>query len=158
MAEAVRKNVFARGLKQPLRAARRPADQVAARLKEAALGRLGLARKAGAVVAGFAKVEAAIAQRELAGVMIASDAAEDGRRKIDQALCRRFGESAAWPLLRLFGSAELGLAMGRPNVIHAAVLQGPAGRSFVEAAIRLQRYEGVGDGRCATYGRTSRRI
>ena len=36
--------------------------------------------------------------------------------------------------------------MGRPNVIHAAVLQGPAGRSFVEAAIRLQRYEGVGDG------------
>ena len=57
-----------------------------------------------------------------------------------------FGEAAPMPVLRFFASAELGLAMGRTNVIHAAVLQGPSGRSFVEAAIRFQRYEGVADG------------
>ena len=50
------------------------------------------------------------------------------------------------PHFRCFQAAELGLAMGRPNVIHAAVLQSPAGRSFVEAANRLQRYDGAGDG------------
>jgi predicted RNA-binding protein YlxR (DUF448 family) len=147
VAEAVRKNVFQRGLKQPVRPAADLADQVAARLKEAALGRLGLARRARAAVAGFAKVEAAIAHEKLAAVLAATEAADDGLRKIDQALRRRFGDTVAVPVFRLFKAAELGLAMGRPDVIHAAVLQGPTGRSFVGAAIRLQRYEDAGDGR-----------
>ena len=149
VAQAVKKNVFPRGLKQPVRPADDLADQVAARLREAALGRLGLARRAGEAVAGFAKTEAAIAHAELAAVLTARDAAEDGERKMHQAMRRRFGDGAPFPVLRLFDSAEIGLAMGRPDVIHAAVLQGPAGRSFVEAAIRLQRYEGI-----ATDGRT----
>jgi predicted RNA-binding protein YlxR (DUF448 family) len=146
VAGAVKKNAFARGLKQPVTPAADLPDQVAARLKEAALGRLGLARKAGAVVAGCAKVEAAVAKDKLAAIIFAAEAAEDGRRKIGQALRRRFGPDPAVPVIRLFGAAELGLAMGRGDVIHAAVLQGPAGKSFVEAAIRLQRYESVGDG------------
>jgi hypothetical protein len=146
VAEALKKNVLQRGLKRPVRPAGDLADQVAARLRQAALGRLGLARRAGAVVAGFAKVEAAIAKEELVAVLAASDAAEDGLRKMRQVLRRRFGDDVPVPVIRLFDAAELGLAMGRPDVIHAAVLQSPAGRSFVEAAIRLQRYEGAGDG------------
>ena len=35
----------------------------------------------------------------------------------------------------------------RSHVIHAAVLQGPAGRSFKDAAIRLLRYEGMAERR-----------
>ena len=147
VAEAVKRNVFQRGLSRPLLPAADLADQVANRLREVALGRLGLARKAGAVLAGFAKVEAAIGHERLAAVVLAADAAADAERKIEQALHRSFGAAAPLPVLRLFGSEELGLAMGRPNVIHAAVLQAPAGVSFVEAAIRLQRYEGAGDGR-----------
>ena len=146
VAEAVKKNVFARGLKMPLSPSPDLPDQVAARLRDAALGRLGLARKAGDAVAGFAKVEAAVASGAIAALLIAADAAEDSRRKMEQALRRRFGARPELPVIRLFNSAELGLAIGRPSVIHAAVLQSPAGRSFVEAAIRLQRYEGVGDG------------
>lgn len=155
VAEAVRKNVFQRGLKRPVRPAVDLADQVAARLRETALGRLGLARRARAVVAGFAKVEAAIAREELAAVLAATDAADDGLRKVGQALRRRYGEAAAVPVLRLFNAAELGLAMGRADVIHAAVLQGPAGKSFVGAAIRLQRYEDAGDGRTGKCGKTA---
>jgi ribosomal protein L7Ae-like RNA K-turn-binding protein len=143
--QAVRKNVFARGLKTDARPPADLAEEVAKRLREAALGRLGLARKAGAVVAGFAKVEAAIGHEDLAGVLVASDAAEDGRRKMDQALRRRYGDAAKPALIEQFDAAELGLAIGRSNVIHAAVLQSPAGRSFVDAVIRLQRYESVGD-------------
>ena len=146
VAEAVKRNVFQRGLGQPVTLPANLPDQVATRLKEVALGRLGLARKAGAILAGFAKVEAAIGHERLQAVLLAADAAEDGERKIAQALYRRFGDKAPLPVLRLFGSEELSLAMGRPNVIHAAVLQGPAGMSFVDAAIRLQRYEGAGDG------------
>ena len=144
IAEAVRKNVFARGLKAPVKAADALPDDVARGLREAALGRLGLARKAGAVLAGFAKVEAAVGRGELAGILIAKDAAEDGRRKMDGAVRRRFGD-ARLPVIDLFDAVELSLALGLPNVIHAAVLQSPAGRSFMAAAFRLQRYEGVGD-------------
>jgi predicted RNA-binding protein YlxR (DUF448 family) len=147
VAEAVKRNVFTRALHRQLSPSADLPDQVAARLKEPALGRLGLARKARAVLAGFAKVEAAIASEPLAAVLLAADAAEDGGRKIAQALHRRFGGEVPIPVLRLFGSEELSLAMGRPNVIHAAVLQGPAGNSFVEAATRLQRYEGAEGGR-----------
>jgi uncharacterized protein len=145
--QALGKNVFPRGLKQPVRPAEDLADKVANLLRQAALGRLGLARRARAAVAGFAKVEAAIGRDELAALLAASDAAPDGERKIGQAMRRRFGDALPIPVIRLFDSAELGLAMGRPDVIHAAVLQGPSGRSFVEAAIRLQRYESAGDGR-----------
>jgi predicted RNA-binding protein YlxR (DUF448 family) len=146
VAEAVKRNVFQRALEQPLKPPPDLADQVAVRLREAALGRLGLARKAGAAIAGFSQVEAAIGHDRLLAILMASDAAGDGERKIGQALRRRFGGDSPLPVLRLFASEELGLALGRPNVIHAAVLQGPAGGSFMEAAIRLQRYDGVGDG------------
>jgi uncharacterized protein len=144
--EAVRKNVFARSLKAPVRAAADLPDQVAARLRDTALGRLGLARRAGVALAGFAKVEAALASEQVAALISASDGADDGRRKIEQAVFRLHGGAPPFPRIGLFSGAELGLAMGLPNVIHAAVLQSPAGKSFVEAAIRLQRYEGVGDG------------
>ncbi|HWT30513.1 MAG TPA: hypothetical protein VN240_05730, partial [Propylenella sp.] len=65
-------------------------------------------------------------------------------RKVAQALRRRSGINAAVPVFRHFTAADLGLAIGRPDVIHAAVLQSPAGNSFVEAARRFQRYEGIG--------------
>jgi hypothetical protein len=140
------KNVFARGLKRPVSPAADLADQVAVQLRKTALGRLGLARKAGAVVTGFAKVEATLAAKDVAALVIAVEAAEDGRRKIEQALRRRFGEGDWPPVFRCFASAELDLATGGAHVIHAAVLHGPAGRGFVEAADRLRRYQGAGGG------------
>lgn len=143
--EAVRRNVFARSLKQAVKPSADLADQVALRLRETALGRLGLARKAGAVAAGFSKTESAIAGGDLVALIIAADAADDGRRKIEAAL-RRGAQHLTLPVLRRFTAAELGLALGRAGVIHAAVLQSPAGRSFLEAADRLQRYEGIGPG------------
>jgi predicted RNA-binding protein YlxR (DUF448 family) len=144
--DAVKRNVFARGLRREVRPAADLAEEVAVRLREAALGRLGLARKAGMALAGFVKVEATLAKNNPAALIIAADAAEDGRRKMQQTLNRRPAGAAPIPLFRCFQAAELGLAMGRPDVIHAAVLQSPAGRSFVEAANRLQRYDSAGDG------------
>jgi len=143
VAEAVKRNAFSRGLKRETRPSADLPAEVEARLREQALGRLGLARKAGAVLAGFAKVEAGIAGDRLSALLVASDAAEDGVRKMMQAVRRRFGETAPFHVIRLFSAAELGLAIGRADVIHAAVLQGPAGISFAEAAVRLRRYSGA---------------
>ena len=144
VATAVKRNVFARGLKHPVKPAAGLADTVAGQLRQTALGRLGLARRAGAAIAGFSKVEAAVGHDDIEALLIASEAAEDGRRKMLQTLRRRFGNAGDRPVFRLFTAAEIGLAMGRGDVIHAAVLPGPAGRSFVDAANRLRRYEGAG--------------
>ena len=157
--EAAGRKLFARALKADVTADPGIADDVAALLRKAALGRLGLARKSGAAVAGFAKVEAALAKEPVAALLTASDAAEDALRKMTGRLRARAANEAGRNTfhIRVFDADELGLAMGRPNVIHAAVLGGPAGRSFVESAERLIRYDGMApdgnsalDAGCAT--------
>jgi len=149
VAEAVAKKLFARALKADVTADPGIADTVAALLRKAALGRLGLARKCGAAVAGFAKVEAALAKEPVAALLTATDAADDALRKISDRLRRRGRDDPGKNALhiRAFTADELGLAMGRPNVIHAAVLRGPAGKSFLESAVRLLRYDRQGPDR-----------
>jgi len=146
VAEAVKRNVFKRALKREIVPAPGLVDLIATLLRQAALGRLGLARKSGDAAAGFSKVEAAIGREKLAGLILAADAAEDGARKMRAVLTRRYGETPPVPVIRAFGAAELGLALGRASVIHAAVLQSPSGRSFMEAAERLLRYDSLYDG------------
>ncbi len=145
VAAAAGRNLFARALRAAVTTDPDIADNVGLLLRKAALGRLGLARKSGAVVAGFAKVEAALAKQPLAALLTASDAADDALRKITDRLRARSCDEPGRALLhiRAFTADELGLAMGRPNVIHAAVLRGPAGRSFLESAGRLLRYDGM---------------
>ncbi|MYZ47438.1 RNA-binding protein [Propylenella binzhouense] len=147
--EAVRKNLFARALKQPVKAGPELPGLVGELLRKSALGRLGLARKAGEAVTGFAKVEATIESGRAAALVIAADAAEDGRRKMEAALRRRSGSVATIPVIRVFCAEDLSLALGRPHVIHAAVLHGPAGRNFAAAAERIAHYEGCTAGSAA---------
>ena len=143
IAEALSRKLFARALKTDVIAGPGLADDIAALLRKAALGRLGLARKCGAAIAGFAKVEAALAGENLTALLTASDAADDALRRVTGRLRggarRRPGTNTLH--VRAFNSDELGLAMGRPNVIHAAVLGGPAGRSFLDSIMRLLRYD-----------------
>jgi predicted RNA-binding protein YlxR (DUF448 family) len=145
IAEVAGRKLFARALKADVIADLGIADDVAALLRKAALGRLGLARKSGAAIAGFAKVEVALAKESVAALLTASDAAEDALRKITGRLRARTANEPGKDTLhiRAFDADDLGLAMGRPNVIHAAVLGGPAGRSFLKSAERLIRYEGM---------------
>ena len=138
IAEAAKRNVFAKALKT---GAKVPADlpaQVDRRLAEAAIQALALANKAGEVVFGNAKVEEAIRKGRVLALVHAREAAEDGCQKLDAKL-RAAAESPA-PALCVLGTDELGLASGRPNVIHAALIQGGAARKFLAAASRLERY------------------
>jgi uncharacterized protein len=139
VAEAAKRNVFARALKAHAKVPAGLADQVDRLLVEAALGALALANKAGEVVFGTAKVEEVIARVKVAALIHASDAAEDGCRKLDgrfRAAAR--GETPA--PIRLFGADELGLASGKTNVIHAALIQGGAAAKFLASASRAERY------------------
>ena len=139
--DAVKRNVFARGFKRNVRvAADLPA--VTERLLElSALDALAIAAKAGQVIGGFAKVEAAIGRDDLKALIHAADAATDGKRKLDAALQRKNSEkSREIAIVGGLTGAQLDLALNRPNVVHAALLAGPVSDTFLARAKRLERF------------------
>jgi uncharacterized protein len=139
VAEAEKRNVFARSLHENVKVPEGFAGIVDRLLADAALGALALANKAGEVVFGAAKVEEAIAKGKVFALVHAREAAEDGCRKLDGKFRGMAGETAL-EAVKAFGSDELGLASGRTNVIHAALIQGGAALRFHAAASRLERY------------------
>jgi predicted RNA-binding protein YlxR (DUF448 family) len=140
VAEAAKRNVFARALKTKVTVPADLPERVERLIVEAALGALALANKAGSVVFGTAKVEEAIAKGRTAALIHASDAAEDGCRKLDGRFRASAKPEAPPPPVRIFTADELGLASGRTNVIHAAVIQGGAAAKFLAGASRVERY------------------
>jgi len=139
--EAVKRNIFARGFKRDVRVAGDLAVATERLLERAALDALAVASKAGQVVTGFAKVEAAITHGDVAALLHASDAADDGTRKLDAALRRKAAEKPGeTATIDLFSGGQLDLALNRPNVVHAALLAGPAGETFLARVMRLKRF------------------
>lgn len=140
---AVSRKAFGRALKADVVVPPDLGEMVDRLLARSALGALGLARKAGAVALGAAKVEAAVRSGKALGVVHAVEASEDGIRKIAQA--RRAVEHAGGPAIsayKLFLEIELGLALGGTNVIHAAVLASEAGKAAMKRMVALNRYRG----------------
>jgi len=139
--DAVKRNVFARGFKREVRATGDLAAEVERLLERAALDALAMAAKAGALVAGFAKVEAAIDRDELLALIHAADGSADGKRKLEAALQRRTsGISRKIAVIDAFSGRELDLALNRLNVVHAALLAGPGSETFLARALRLARF------------------
>ncbi len=150
VAEAVRRKAFAKSLKQNVSV---PADLpklvewlLQKRLAEA----VSIANKAGLLVAGFAKVEELIEAGQAVALIHAADAAADGVGKLDRKFKALRGyEDASPAIVRELAGAELSLAMGRPNVIHAAAAEGGASLRLIEEARRLGRYRlGSAPDRC----------
>ena len=150
VAEAVRRHLFAKGFKREVRAPASLADDTARLLARGAVEALAMGAKAGQVVSGFAKVEEALTRRQAAALIHAADAAADGIRKLD-AIVKKMagdsGESQQFPIITALTSAELDLALGRSNVIHAALLAGAASRTFLSRSQTLVRYRDGGQGR-----------
>jgi predicted RNA-binding protein YlxR (DUF448 family) len=146
--QAMKKKAFGRAFRGRGRAEESLPDLVGALLEKDALAALALANKAGRVVTGNAKVvealqaaapRAGMKQVPVAGLMHAADAAEDGMAKLD-ALARRIGEAAGREIVRVmaFPGAQLDLALGRANVVHAALLAHPTSAGFLARVKRLE--------------------
>jgi uncharacterized protein len=158
VAEAVRRNQFSRGFKRDVRAAQTLASDTENLLVRSAIEALAMAAKAGQVVSGFAKVEEALAGGQVTALIHASDGAADGIRKLDAIVRQRggnHGESLVFPILTELTSAELDLALGRANVIHAALLAGPAGKTFLSRSQILVRYRMADDDKTAGAAKNS---
>jgi uncharacterized protein len=142
---AVTRKVFARSFKREVRVTPDFVDSTERLMERAALDALAIARKAGSVAIGFAKVESAIAREAVVGLLHAAEAAPDGSRKLAGAVRRRFADDAnRIATINAFTSTQLDLALGRPNVIHAALLAGPASETFLARVERLDRFRAGG--------------
>ena len=141
VSEAVKRNVFARGFKRPVRAAAELAAETERLLERAALDALAIAGKAGLVATGAGKAAEALEGDDVLALIHASDAAEDGRRKLDAALHRTTADkSRETVVIETFSGSQLDLALSRPNVVHAALLAGPGSETFLARVRRLERF------------------
>jgi uncharacterized protein len=139
--EAIKRNAFARGFKREVRVVPDLAAETERLLERAALDALAIAGKAGGVVGGFAKVEAAIGRDDVLALIHAADAAADGKRKLDGALRRETNEKPREiAVIETFTGSQLDLALNRPNVVHAALLAGPGSETFLARVMRLARF------------------
>jgi predicted RNA-binding protein YlxR (DUF448 family) len=148
VAEAARRNLFAKGFKKNVKASPALADETEKLMLRGLIEALAMVAKAGGVVSGFTKVEDALRRGEVAALLHASDGAVDGIRKLD-GIARQSTEfddpPRKLPIFTDLSCDELDLALGRSNVIHAAVLKGTAGKTFLSRSQTLVRYRMADD-------------
>lgn len=147
--EAVRKHLFAKAAARAGKASAGKAggdtprvvapealaSQVEELLTRSCLNYLGLAKRAGLVVTGFEKVNEALAQDPGSVLVTASDGSADGRSKLAKPGRR---------IVALFSRDELSLALGRENVVHAALAPRGVGARFMAEAERLASLRDAG--------------
>ena len=138
--KAIANKAFARTFKRDLHVAPDLVEMTERLLERAALDALAIAHKTGRVAIGFGKVESALSDHEAVALLHAADAAPDGVRKLTGRM-RRSGENdEEIAVIERFTSAQLDLALGRSNVVHAALLAGRASDTFLARARLLERF------------------
>lgn len=134
LAEAVKKNAFARAFKTSVQVPDGLPDTVEGLLVQRFVGLLGMAKKGGDVVLGFDQVHVALNKRAPGLMLEASDGAEDGRSKLYFLAKGLYSEVQVAGALT---STELGMAFGRERVIHGLVRKGPFAKALKAAYARL---------------------
>jgi predicted RNA-binding protein YlxR (DUF448 family) len=141
ISDATERNVFARGFRREVHVPRDLAAQTEGLLERAALDALAIAGKAGAIISGFSKVEAALGRDDILALIHAADTADNGKRKLAAALQRNTGgKPGEIAVIDTFTGVQLDLALSRPNVVHAALLAGPGSETFLARVVRLTRF------------------
>ncbi len=155
---AVGKGLFAKGFRKAAVAGPDLADEVERLLARRCLDCLGLARRGGAVFAGTEKVRAALAAGRVGALVIAADAAPDGRRRMTAKAGHGRGtgsgeagarDEAAVPVIETFSAAELGAALGRDHAVYVALRKGRLAARFVVEARRLDGFRPTDGGHVA---------
>ena len=129
---ACTKSHFAKAARAPVKVPEDLADRVERLLVRRCQDLIGLARRAGQAVSGFAKVEVWLKSGKPAGVLLAAvDGAEDGRKKV-----RAWAEKA--PVIVALDADELGLAFSRERAVHVIVAPGRLAEGLLVTARRLE--------------------
>ena len=141
---AVKKRLFARAAKTAVTVAEDLPDQIETALRRRCLALLGLAKRAGQLTLGYEKVRAALIADQTAIVIAAGDASLRGRKKLLGGASGDNGDAtpASRLVIELFEIEELSLALGRENVVHAALRAGGLADRFVRECHWLENFRG----------------
>ncbi len=132
--KAVEKRLFGRAARQTVSIAEDLADQVEGQLTRRFYDGLGLSRRAGRIVMGFEQVQAWLASSKAALLIAAFDGAIDGRRKL-----RHLAMDV--PLIVAGSRDDLGSAVGRESLVHAALPPGKLALRSLRDAMRLSGFK-----------------
>ena len=135
---AVKRNIFSKAAKRQIKADSNLPGLVHDLLRRRCLELLGLARREGALLLGFEKVLAAAQSGKVDWIVEAGDSAEDGRNRILGAAAR---QNPPAKLCGCFNNAELSLALGAENAIHAALIHGRRSQRWSAEMTRLSGFE-----------------
>ncbi|MBO4521063.1 MAG: RNA-binding protein [Alphaproteobacteria bacterium] len=94
---------------------------------------LGVAKKAGLVVAGFEKVAEALRKGQVVCLIEATDAAEDGKEKLNRL-------NDGLPVIQVLTADQAAQALGTGTCVHAAMKSGGVSDLFVAEARRFAAY------------------
>ena len=142
--KAIKTKTFARSLQADVSVPADLPDRLDTMLLRRTGDALALANKAGKVVSGFQQVDAALEKGNVGVLVQGADAADDGRGKLDRkfrAIQRDKGAKA--PIIDILTIAQMSLAIGRPSVVHAALLPGGLAKRFQREAERVSRYRSI---------------
>jgi predicted RNA-binding protein YlxR (DUF448 family) len=133
--QAAAKNLFAKAAKAQVAATPDLAERVERLLVVRMQADLGLARRSGALVLGFDNVLRALGEKTPPALLVeASDGAADGRRKLQGSA---YARGLKIETIECLTAEELSLALGRENVIHAALKPGRLAERLIFDAARL---------------------
>ena len=117
-------------------------ERIASGLQRRALDRLGLELRTGNLMLGSDRILDKIRAGRVHLLLHADDASADGRGKLDQKLrVSEVGEAVVLPV----GRAELSVALGRENVVHAALCDRAAATRVAAAVSRWRAFCGTND-------------
>ena len=125
--QAIEKKLFARGAKQAVKVPEDLIERVEKILKQRMLNLLQRAWQSRQMVSGFEKVASALRNEESYLLLHASDAAEDGCRKLNKLV----DDSAR--IVSSVGREELAQALGMANPVHLSIQSVGMAKSFMAA-------------------------
>jgi predicted RNA-binding protein YlxR (DUF448 family) len=142
MAKGKLKGALARAFKSnTLKVPDNLADQIASGLERRSLDRLGLENKAGNLIWGHERVGEALLKGKVRLLLHAADAKPDGMGKLE---ARRRGASPDTVSIVLpVGRDQLSMALGRENVVHAAIGNTASAARVIETLERWAAFNGT---------------
>jgi len=142
LSKALETGAFARAFKGKCTAPDGLEGLVSDILSRRLLGLITMAMKAGRLRLGFDQVRSLAQSGDLAIRLEAADGSTDGRGKI-RTLAKAVGlatDGTAPPVLGCFAAVELGQALGRPSVVHAAIERGKMAKVIKHDMARLSGF------------------
>lgn len=141
VSKAVASGAFARGLRQKVKVDPELPELVDRLLTRRALDLLSICNKAGLVACGSGKVNAWAEAGADGALVQAADASPDGLAKVARKYRAIRTATEKQPVeVTLLTIDELSLAIGRANVVHAALSEGKAATNFLDAVGRVANY------------------